>query len=184
MGKTTTQEPDLLAIDTVQELLDRGYRHVILSLLAEGKSQKAIRNVLREEYGVEVKPEVLGYAIKQKFGGAGPIYQAAMAREAATLHQHAQEEYHRLRKRYRDAEDEGEEDLMKLYLREMGRWWDRIFKAFHEGADRVEVEMKRSEREIDWLPIIIDELGDADPGVASRVLERMKEEEDRNRSKW
>lgn len=146
-------------------------------MLAEGLSQQAIREQLRKEYGVEVKKEVLGYAIKQKFGGAGPIYQAAMARENAEMHQRALERYEHFMAKYEDAVEGGDFQEAKFYAREAGRWWNRIYKAFHKGADRVEVQMQDGSKETEWLNIVLDEIADADPEAVERILHRLGEDQ-------
>lgn len=176
-----------------KELINRGYRPVILALAADGLGAHAIGTVLEEEYGLNVSRKSLSHWISKKIGDLEKFQDETLRRELAELHQDALDAIKHFRDGMREAESlpdmipgKGGQlvpntyrlDLMKFYQSSWRDWWDRVSKIHGIGTPKHSTTnfISGGDQSINPVQVIMEEMqkGVLDADTLSNIADRLE----------
>lgn len=175
MSEALIDKSDLIPVDSVRALVKRGYRPIIVALLAEGLQSDEISSVLAEEYGIYVEPRVIAYSIK-RFDKNGAIPKFT-AQQVANLAQISLEKIEFHKAEYAKAHEAKNDKLMRHHEDALLAWMGHGSKLFIKQGASIEIQQTNVSVEAGTINIgsLIDKL--ADKPELIDVIAKLKEEE-------
>ena len=165
--------PEIVALHGQRELVEHGYRPIILRLYAEGRGPKEISRWLRERHGIQVHYRPIETMVRS-FGDQKDLIAAAMRHEADELKQMAYEDLHKFRSAFWQAHQERDDKMMAILQGAYERWWDRMGRFHFElqpGLQATQVNILIADPKL----MVREEVRNADD--AARILARLESTE-------